>query len=140
MRSNMLMLGTSYRIKYRPFTHLGTPNWAIPLREAPTATLVGLYTVNGYHHTFELPNGDQVWATANSIYPLYDTNQNSNSIVEDIVGPNSEDKVKINSILTFLDGLDVEATSSNNGILISNSGLSNFKNLLVKMYSDILDI
>jgi hypothetical protein len=136
----MLMLGISYRIKYRPFNHTGGPNWGHPLCEAPTARLVGLYTVNGYHHTFELPNGDEVWATANSIYPLYDTNQNANSIVEDIIGPNSEDQIQINSIITFLDGLDVDATSSNNGILISNSGLSNFKNLLVKMYSDILDI
>jgi hypothetical protein len=137
----MLMLGASYRIKYRPFNYAGGPHWGHPLREAKTAKLAGLYTVNGYHHTFELPNGEQVWATANSIYPLdgADANKNS-SIVGDIVGSGSDGYLQVQSILTFLEGLDIESSSCDDGILIPNSGLKNFKNLLVKMYSDILDI
>lgn len=138
MKSSHLMLGEKYRIRYRPFTQSGNINYGIPLQDG-YGRLVGLYTVRGYNHTFELDDGTEVWATPNSIFPL-NPEKPKNSIVSDIIGEDSADSVTLKSIVAFLSGLEISSEIHSDGILISGSGVVNFKNLIMKMYSDILDV
>ena len=87
----------------------------------------------------ELDDGTEVWATPNSIFPLNPENP-KNSIVSDIIGEDSADSVTLKSIVAFLSGLEISSEIHSDGILISGSGVVNFKNLIMKMYSDILDV
>lgn len=135
MKSKELVVGERYRLRYRLFTPTGNTNYGYPLQDG-FGTLESKYTVGGYNHTFILDDGQEVWATPNSVFKIEDSSMISKNVISDIANLlNADDAI---DVTIFLSGLDIASSIVDDHLVIPPKSISKFKQLVHSLYYDIL--
>jgi hypothetical protein len=133
VRSRDLVVGNRYRIRYRLFSPTNNCNYGYKLMDGE-GVLSGIYTA-GYNHTFKLDDGQEVWATPNSIFELGNEPPQV-SLVSDVAGVLSRSDIL--DIETFLTGIEIDANVVDDHLVIPPHSMLKFKNLIHNIYSRIL--